>query len=148
MRWRGTPGSMRAMTQVDRDGEMALDAGHQVALLEQQLAAMERSRGARLGRWPWVLVLAGVVAVAAFGFQAYTAYATIGRIDALSRIATASPVVMFQDIATNGARVGASVEASNRATYTRALEQFVLDGTVVCLGLAAILAGLFVRLNQ
>jgi hypothetical protein len=136
------------MAQVDRDGELTLDAGHQVALLEQQLTAMERPRGARTVRWPWVLVLAGVVAVAAFGFQAYTAYGTIARIDALSRITTANPVVTFQDIATNGARVGANVESSNRSTYTRALEQFVLDGTVVCLGLAAIVAGLFVRLNQ
>jgi hypothetical protein len=139
---------MGAMARVDRDGDMALDAGHQAALLEQQLAAMERPRGATPARWPWLLVLAGVVAVAAFGFQAFTAYGTIARIDSLSKIATANPVVMFQDIATNGARVGATVEASNRATYTRALEQFVLDGTVVCLGLAAILAGVVVRLNQ
>jgi hypothetical protein len=136
------------MAQVDRDGEMALDAGHQVALLEQQLAAMERPRSARNMRWPWVLVAAGLIAVAALGFQAYTAYATIARVDAASNMRTANPVVLFQDVATNGARVGPTVESSSRATYTKALEQFLLDGTGVCLGLALIAAGGFVKLNQ
>jgi len=44
-------------------------------------------------------------------------------------------------------RVGGTVEASSRATYTKALEQFLLDGTGVSLGLVLAVAGAFVRAN-
>jgi hypothetical protein len=96
----------------------------------------------------WLLVVAGVIAIAGFGFQGYTAYATIARVDVTSKIATPNPVLMLQDVATNGPRVGPTVDPSNRATYTKALEQFVLGGTGLCLGLTVSLAGLFVRANQ
>ena len=43
--------------------------------------------------------------------------------------------------------VGSTVEASSRATYTRALEQFVLDGTGLILGFVLGVAGLFARAN-
>src|SRR5438445_481740 len=61
---------------------------------------------------------------------------------------TPNPVVLFQDLATNGPRVPATVEASSRNTYGRALSQFVLDGTGLCLGFTLAFAGLFIRANQ
>ena len=38
------------------------------------------------------------------------------------------------------ATVNPAIDTSNRATYTRALEQFLLDGTGMCLGLALVAA--------
>jgi hypothetical protein len=55
---------------------------------------------------------------------------------------------MFQDLATNGPKVGSGVGSSSRATYTRTLEQFVLDGAGVLLALVLVVAGLFVRFNN
>ena len=119
----------------------------EVSLFEQQLEDMERPRSLRGTRLPWVLVVVGLLAIVGLGIHGYTAYATISRINTSARIDTANPVVMFQDIATNGPRIGATVEASNRSTYSKALEQFLLDGTGLTLGLVLVLAGLFIRAN-
>jgi hypothetical protein len=139
------------MAQVGQHGETSAGtADLQLILLEQQIQAMERPPRAAAHKqpvWPWLLVIAAVVAMALLGAHGYTAYATIARVDASSNIATANPGVMFQDVATNGPRVGSTVEASSRATYTKALEQFLLDGTGVILGLVLAVAGLFVRVN-
>jgi len=116
-------------------------------LLEQQIEAMERPASEKKPFWPWLLVIAGVLALASLSVHGYAAYATIAQIDGSSKIATANPIVMFQDVATNGPRVGSTVESSSRATYTKALEQFLLDGTGVILGLVVAVAGLFVRVN-
>jgi hypothetical protein len=119
----------------------------EASLIEQQLEAMERPRADRAMRLPWVLVVVGVLAVVGLGIPGYTAYATIARINSSAKIDTANPFVMFQDIATNGPRIGATVEASQRSTYSKALEQFLLDGTGLALGLVLVLAGLFIRAN-
>jgi hypothetical protein len=97
---------------------------------------------------PWLLVAVGFLAIVGLGIHGYTAYATIGRINDNSRIETSNPVLLFQDVATNGPRVGSTVEASSRATYARALEQFLLDGTGLCLGIVLVLGAFFVRANQ
>jgi hypothetical protein len=115
--------------------------------LEQQIEVLERPAGEKTPRWPWLLVLAGLLLMSALGVQAYSAYAAIAGIDRTAKIATPNPVVLFQDVATNGPRVGSTVEASSRATYTRALEQFVLDGTGLILGFVLGVAGLFARAN-
>lgn len=136
------------MPQVGQDGETRAGTPDlQVLLLTQQIEAMERPPNTKRPVWPGLLVLAAVLAMAVLGAHGYTAYATIARVDANSNISTANPVVMFQDVATNGPRVGGTVEASNRATYTKALEQFLLDGTGVILGLVVAVAGAFVRAN-
>ena len=119
----------------------------EASVIEQQLEAMERPRSARATRLPWVLVVVGVLAIVGLGIHGYSAYATIARINGNARIDTANPIVMFQDIATNGPRIGATVEASQRSTYSKALEQFLLDGTGFALGLVLVLAGLFIRAN-
>ncbi|SRR6266851_928009 len=116
-----------------------------LALLEQ----MERPTVARpLRILPWVLIAVGFVAIVGLGIHGYTAYATIARINDSSKIDTSNPVLLFQDVATNGPRVGSTVEASSRATFARALEQFLLDGTGLTLGIVLVLAGIFVRVNQ
>jgi len=96
----------------------------------------------------WLLVVVGLVAIVGLGLHGYTAYATITRVNDNSRIDTANPAFLFQDVATNGARVGTTVEASSRATYARSLEQFLLDGTGLCIGIVLVVAGVFVRVNQ
>jgi len=112
-----------------------------------QVEAMERPASQRQPRWPWWLVIAALLGTTALGAHAEMAYATLARIDGSSNIATANPIIMFQDVATNGPRVGGTVEASSRATYTKALEQFLLDGTGILLGLVLAVAGVFVRAN-
>jgi cellobiose-specific phosphotransferase system component IIC len=119
----------------------------EASLIEQQLEAMERPRNARATRLPWVLVVVGLLAIVGLGIHGYTAYATIARINSAARIDSANPIAMFQDIATDGPRIGATVEASQRSTYSKALEQFLLDGTGLALGLVLVLAGLFIRAN-
>ena len=117
-------------------------------LLEQELAAMERPPPGSQLRWTWLLVIAGLLAAIGLSIHGYSAYSTIDRLNVNAKIDTPNPVLLLQDIATNGPRVGNTVEASQRATYTRALEQFVLDGTGVLVGLLLALGGLFVRINQ
>jgi len=139
---------MTSMASVGQDDETrAGTADLQLLVLMRQIEAMERPQDARRPLWPGLQVIAALVAIVALCVHGYSAYATIALIDANAKIVTANPVVMFQDLATNGPRVGSTVEASSRATYTRALEQFVLDGTGVVLGLALVVAGLFVRAN-
>jgi len=103
--------------------------------------------GRRLQVLPWLLIAVGFVVIVGLGMHGYTAFATIARINDASRIDTSNPVLLFQDVATNGPRVGSTVDASSRATYARALEQFLLDGTGLCMGIVLVLAGVFVRVN-
>lgn len=139
---------MLTVTQTNRDGGAVVDTPdlHR-SLLEQQLDAMEHPRLTRQPRWPWVLVLAGALAIIGLGFHGYLAYTTIRGVNDAAKVATANPVILFQDVATNGPQVGSSVPTSSRATYARALNQFALDGTGICVGLALVVAGLFVRVN-
>src|ERR1700738_505448 len=131
----GTPVPCSAVAQVRRDGDVA---GGDLALIEQQLERMERPAGASFRVLPWLLVVIGLLAIVGLGIHGYTAYATITRINVNSKLETANPVLLFQDVATNGPRVGSTVEASSRATYARALEQFLLDGTVLTFGIVLV----------
>jgi hypothetical protein len=117
-------------------------------LVEQQLERMERPQSTRAPVLPWLLIVVGLLAIIGPGIHGYIAYATIDRINVNSRIETANPALLFQDVATNGPRVGSTVEASSRGTYARALEQFLLDGTGLCVGLVVVVAGFFVRANR
>ena len=42
----------------------------------------------------------------------------------------------------------ANVDSTSRGLYGKALAQYVLDGTGVCLGIALAFAGVFIRLNR
>jgi len=128
-----------------REGE---GDGTTVELIERRLEALERGSGVNSPRWPWLLIVVGVVVVVGLGLHGYAAFATIDGINGRSKLDTPNPVVLFQDLATNGPRVPATVEASSRNTYSRALSQLVLDGTGLCLGFTLTFAGLFVRTNQ
>jgi hypothetical protein len=121
-------------------------ASSERAALLEEIEALERLP--RKPMWAWWLVIVGLVALAGLAYHGYTAYATIAQIDVRSKIDTPNPVALFSDLATNGPRVGSTVETSSRAAYTRALEQFVLDGTGVGLGLTLVFGGLFIRLNS
>jgi hypothetical protein len=115
---------------------------------EHELEALERSVSPRAPGWAWALVLVGLAAAIGLSVHAFAAYATVDRFNQNAKLVTSNVVLLFQDVATNGARVPPAIESNNRATYTRALTQYVLDGTGVCLGLALAIAGLFVRLNR
>jgi hypothetical protein len=123
-------------------------AGTTVELIEQQLEALERASSTNRPRWPWLLIVVGATIGLGLGLHAYSALATIDGINVRSKIDTPNPIVLFQDLATNGPRVPATVEASSRNTYSRALSQFVLDGTGVCVAVTLAVAGLFGRANQ
>ena len=109
---------------------------------------MERPPRTSRAILPWLLVIVGLAAIVGLGIHASLAYATIDRINVNSKIATPDPASLFQDVATNGPRVGSTVEASSRSTYNKALEQFLLDGTIVLVGIVLVVAGVFVRVNQ
>src|SRR5438067_6671367 len=117
-----------------------------VASIERQLELMERSVAPRPPGWTWILVGLGLLLVVGLGAHAATAYATIDRIDQISRLDTPNPVTLLEDLAVNGTRVSASIDANNRGAYARAISQYVLDGTGVCLGVALAFGGLFVRI--
>jgi hypothetical protein len=98
--------------------------------------------------WTWLLVVSGLVLMLGLAAQAVTAYATIDAVNQAGQVQTPNVVLLFQDLAVNGPRVGANVDANSRAAYGRALIQYVLDGTGVCLGLALAFTGLFIRVNR
>ena len=129
-----------------RDGEST--AMLEWALVEPQLRSLERPSRAGRQILPWVLVVLGLAAAVALAVHAYGAYSTVARVNVAARIDTPNPVALLQDIATNGPRVGATVESSSRAIYTRALEQYVLDGTGIAIAMAVSFGGLFARANQ
>jgi hypothetical protein len=122
----------------------------EAALIERELESLERTVAPRPPAWAWILVIVGLVAMLGCTTHAYFAYATIDRINQDAKLETGNVVLLFQDLATNGAgaRVSAAIPSSSRSTYTRALNQYVLDGTGVCLGLALAFAGVFIRLNR
>jgi hypothetical protein len=101
-----------------------------------------------MSRWPSLLVIGGLFVIVGLGVHGYTAYATIARINLSSKIETPNPLVLFQDVATNGPRVGGTVETTSRAAYGKSLEQYVLDGTGVTLGFVLVVGGLFVSVNS
>ncbi len=119
----------------------------ELAELEGQIDDLER--GSHLSRpfWPWLLVIAGAFAIATFGAHGFATYMVIDNINASSRIETPNPVELFGSLTTDGIQVGAGADPRNRQASTRSLEQFVLDGTVVDLGLLLVLAGLFLATN-
>jgi hypothetical protein len=114
---------------------------------ERRLESLESAIAGGM-RWAWVLVAAGLVLMLAAGVHGSTAYGVIMRIDAPANIATPNPLALFQDVATLGPRVGNAVETNQRRTYAQALEQFVVDGAGVSLGIALVAGGLFVLGNE
>lgn len=125
--------------------ELGTASRAEAATLERELAAMERT--APPG-WAWVLVVAGFVLMIGLAAHAWTAYVTIDAIDQASHIKTANPVLLLHELGVNGPRVPATIEANSRGAYGRALAQYLLDGTGVCLGFALAFAGLFIRINR
>jgi hypothetical protein len=112
----------------------------------EQLEMLERTPSKP--RWAWLLIVVGLLAVIGLGYHGYTAYAKIDTVNVRSRLDTPNPAALFQELATNGPRVGSSVETSSRATYAKALEQFVLDGTGILAGLVLVVAGTWIRINR
>jgi len=108
---------------------------------------LERPRATRTPFWPWLLVIVGAIAAVGLAAHMYTAYATLDHINQADKINVGNALLQFQDVATNGPRVGANVDSASRATYTRALNQFALDGTGVLLSISLVVAGAFICLN-
>jgi hypothetical protein len=117
-------------------------------LIERQIEALECAVAPRPPRWAWILVVVGLVAAIGLAAHSIGAYTTIDRLNQDAKLESGNPVVLFQDVATNGARVSPAIPSSSRSTYTRALNQYALDGAGVCLGIVLAVAGLFIRLNR
>ena len=109
---------------------------------------MEGAVATRPPGWSWVLLGLGLLLAVALSAHAISAYAVIDRINHNANISTGNVVELFQDLATSGPRVPSNVDSSNRGAYSRAVVQYVLDGTGVCIGLALAFAGLFIRVNR
>jgi len=131
-----------------RDETITATPDHEREVIERQLEALERSVAPRPPGWAWIPVVLGLVAAIGLSVHAATAYVTIDNLNQTAKIATANPILLFQDVATNGPRVPQGVDSSSRAAYLRSINQYALDGTGVCLGVALAFAGLFVRLNR
>jgi hypothetical protein len=95
-----------------------------------------------------VLLALGMVLTLATAAHGATAYQAIAAMDAASRLDTPNPLALFSDMTATGIKVNNQVDPRNRGAYSDALTQLVLDGTGVCIGLAFIAAGLFLRLNE
>jgi hypothetical protein len=115
------------------------------AAIQRELLALERSVAPRPPAWAWVLVVAGLLLAVALSAHAATAYTTINRITPAGGL---NAVLLFEDLGVNGTRVPATIDANNRGAYARAVSQYVLDGTGVCLGIALAFGGLFIRINR
>jgi hypothetical protein len=91
-------------------------------------------------RW---LAAAGVLVMLALGVHGIGAYRTILSIDAGANLPSANAYTLFDDLTTNGVRVPSGVQQADRQRYTQALEQLVLDGTGVCLGVALLVVAAY-----
>jgi hypothetical protein len=120
----------------------------EATLVEQQLQKMEQAVAPRPPGWAWILVGLGLLMAIGLGAHAATAYMTIDHVNQISHLPTLNPVLLLQDLGTNGTRVSANVDGNSRGVYGKALTQYVLDGTGVCLGIALAFGGLFIRLNR
>lgn len=117
-------------------------------MIERELETLERSVAPRPPTWAWSLVVVGFVVAIALAAQAVSSYTAIARINAISHLETPNPMELFQELATNGPRVTAAVDANSRGAYGQALTHYVLDGTGICLAIALAFAGLFIRINR
>ena len=137
------------MDEASNDGRGGVATrDREYSVVEQQLEAIERTAVPRPPGWAWLLVGLGALLVIGLSVHAGFAFSTITRLDQAARIDSHDPLSTFQNLATNGAQVPSAIDSSNRNTYTRALDQYAFDGTGICLGVALIAAGLFIRLNR
>ena len=112
--------------------------------LVARLSTFEGTR--RKPRWAWGLVIVGLIVAAAAAYHGSGAYATVHAIDQRSDVSTPNPGALFDLIATTGPRVGSTVDNASRGVYGKALEQYVVDGTLAGLGIMLVLGGLYARL--
>lgn len=98
--------------------------------------------------WASLLVVIGLGLSVASAVHGAGAYLAIASMDASAKLDTPNPLFLFSDITATGIKVNNQIDPRNRGAYGDALTQLVLDGTVVCIGIVLIAAGLFVRLNE
>jgi hypothetical protein len=95
-----------------------------------------------------LLIGCGGLLLVALGWHGYGAYTTIRDMDSAARIETPNALALLNELTTSGVTVKPQIDARSRGAYARALEQFVLDGTGVLVGVVLVGAGLFVRIND
>ena len=81
---------------------------------------MERAVAPRPPGWAWLLVGLGFVLAIGLAAHAATQYVAIDRINQASHIDTLNPVLLFQELATNGPRVSANVDSTPTNSARRA----------------------------
>jgi hypothetical protein len=96
-------------------------------------------------RFAWALIGIGALVIIGLGWHGFGAYQSIAGIDAAARVQTPNPLFLFNDLTSTGIRVNSQIDPRQRSSYNDVLQQFVLDGTGVLIGIVLLGGGLFVR---
>jgi hypothetical protein len=96
-------------------------------------------------RFAALLIGAGLLLIGVLGWHGASAYLAISAIDTASRVETPNPLFLLNELTSSGIRMSGQIDPRSRAAYTAALEQFVLDGSGVLIGIVCLGGGLFVR---
>jgi hypothetical protein len=100
-----------------------------------------------LARLTWLLMIAGALLVVGLGWHGLGAYEAIRGMDAAARIDTPNALFLFDDLTASGININNQIDARSRGAYGAALQQFVLDGTGVLLGVVLLGGGIYLRIS-
>jgi hypothetical protein len=100
-----------------------------------------------LARLTWLLMIAGALLVVGLGWHGFGAYEAIRGMDAAARIDTPNALFLFDDLTASGININNQIDARSRGAYGAALQQFVLDGTGVLLGVVLLGGGIYLRIS-
>ncbi|HYW86530.1 MAG TPA: hypothetical protein VFB50_02070 [Chloroflexota bacterium] len=99
-----------------------------------------------IARLTWLLMIAGALLVLGLGWHGFGAYEAIRGMDAGARIDTPNALFLFNDLTATGININNQIDARSRGAYAAALQQFVLDGTGVLLGVVLLGGAIYLSL--
>ena len=99
-----------------------------------------------LARLTWLMMIAGALLVLVLGWHGVGAYEAIRGMDAAARIDTPNALFLFDDLTASGIKINNQIDVRSRGAYGAALQQFVLDGTGVLLGVVLLGGGIYLSL--
>ncbi len=120
----------------------ARGSGAVAAILDGALRGAPRA----VNRLAWGLMVAGVVMMLALGWQSLGAYQSIADLNASARVETPNALFLLNDLTATGININNQIDPRLRGAYGAALQQFVLDGTGVLLGVVLLGGGVYLSL--
>ena len=99
-----------------------------------------------MNRLAWGLMVAGVVMMLALSWQSLGAYQSIADLNASARVETPNALFLLNDLTATGININNQIDPRLRGAYGAALQQFVLDGTGVLLGVVLLGGGVYLSL--